>query len=978
MTGSAESEPFASIIIPARDAEATLEEALECLRSQTQPDWECIIVDDGSVDRTLEISQAAADRDPRIHVLSQPNAGVGAARNAALAMARGTWVLLLDADDWLEPDALAVLGGAVRADSSLDAAYGQWAQATHDGGPLDQGEFWSEPESLFPVLTHHCVLVPHSCLFRRDLVDAVGSFDTTLTTCEDWDFWQRLARSGARFAAVPRLVARYRLRLDSASHDGAQVLADGMRVIDRGHAPDPRVRHPHPAYAAGQPRAEVAAHQVRLACWCAGREIGRGHDAAPLVDLLEGASPSAVDPFEAGTLLLDELLIVSGGAETAYATEGRLNPRIERFLHAVEGHLRSLGWSRRAQRAIEHRALQRTRRRPVQVGRGYGVSIELTLPVPDIEAPSGAEHLRCDLTLEGEPLGAIELPVCDGTVPSAVLIDAAAAATYWPVLGRFFERALYPQMLVRQAGGWALLRGQLVLAVGLGGDSQAAMRQAHDQAGWTVLLQELWRRPEWPNERFYRTGHGEESPPLAPLLNGWCLVEISMPPADVAAPEGEVQAVLDVGGVAVCRSVVPASKGSPIVTADQLRVALTLTAGVELARVTAREGIFGRPLDAAGSLAERLASAASRRMAGPIRPVDVPTTVHPTPRWGGIIGASRDDRRPALVLPARQVDGGCGTSASRRSALPAAAAATLVAAAQVADELAISVPSGTVAERVVYQPELMWRPVRPPEPRTPHGPLTAVRAAQQRFGRWLHDRTTVEITTDRLPILMYHQVAESGPNPLERSRVSPRALDEQLGHLRGQAFTGVTLDQWRAAASARRPLPGRNVCITFDGGDTDFLTDAWPVLRRHGFSATVFIVTDRVGKESRSDERFGAPAPPLDWDQIGQLESEGVRFGSHTATHVPLTGLPPAAVVEELGRSRAALHERLDHPLDAVAYPLGDADGITAHLAGGCGYTFGVTSRPSLSSLTDDLLMLPRLEVTRSLDLSGFTSMLEH
>src|SRR4029077_8559378 len=94
---------------------------------------------------------------------------------------------------------------------------------------------------LFQVLTRCCAFAIHACVVRRSLVETVGGFDPDLSTCEDWDLWQRIARTGARFARVPEALALYRMRAASASLHARRLLADGLRVIDRRPGPDPRV-----------------------------------------------------------------------------------------------------------------------------------------------------------------------------------------------------------------------------------------------------------------------------------------------------------------------------------------------------------------------------------------------------------------------------------------------------------------------------------------------------------------------------------------------------------------------------------------------------------------------------------------------------------------------------------------------------------------------------------------------------------------
>src|SRR5205085_263883 len=122
----------------------------------------------------------------------------------------------------------------------------------------------------------------------------------------------------------------------------------------------------------------------------------------------------------------------------------------------------------------------------------------------------------------------------------------------------------------------------------------------------------------------------------------------------------------------------------------------------------------------------------------------------------------------------------------------------------------------------------------------------------------------------------------------------------------------------------RTPLPGHRVMITFDDGYADFVDHAAPLLRRHGFTAMVFLVSDRIGSTNEWDTVYGETLPLLDWEVVRSLQAEGIDFGSHTATHPKLTGLSPAQVVRELARSRATLEQRLERRVTAVAYPHGD------------------------------------------------------
>ena len=113
-----------SIVVPCYQNGRTLARTVQSIMGQTVTDWELIAVDDGSRDDTLLVLQALAREEPRMRVLHQENGGVSAARNAGMAAARGTWLMFVDADDWLLPDALEHLLSL--ADDRLDIVCGAY------------------------------------------------------------------------------------------------------------------------------------------------------------------------------------------------------------------------------------------------------------------------------------------------------------------------------------------------------------------------------------------------------------------------------------------------------------------------------------------------------------------------------------------------------------------------------------------------------------------------------------------------------------------------------------------------------------------------------------------------------------------------------------------------------------------------------------------------------------------------------------
>ena len=299
-----------SVVIAAHNAEDTIGKTLESLLDQTFSKWEAIIVDDGSTDLTRNVVEGFIKIDARFRIISQPREGVSKARNAGIALSRFKWLLFLDADDWIFPEHLARLTGLLRGNKSIDAAYCGWTYVTPDDSYVFE-EFAGDTGDLFAEHAQYCFSVLHTYVVSRSLVKKVGGFDPSLQTCEDWDLWQRVARTGARFGGVPEILAAYRMRADSASKNARWLLADGIRVLTRGHSTDPRVPKPHPVYPDGFPKAELPKCKFHLACACAGYMIGKREDARSLLDQLQGEICSDLNPYEIGSCLFRHAMVSS-------------------------------------------------------------------------------------------------------------------------------------------------------------------------------------------------------------------------------------------------------------------------------------------------------------------------------------------------------------------------------------------------------------------------------------------------------------------------------------------------------------------------------------------------------------------------------------------------------------------------------------------------------------------------------------------
>jgi len=211
--------PRFSILTPVYETPArVLRQMLRSVRSQSHGEWELCLVDDGSRQpHVREILQAAGAKDPRIRVqFSEENAGIVAASNAALAMARGEFVALLDHDDMLHPDALFHVAAAIDANPETDYVYTDEDKVDRTG--LRHSESFFKPD-WSPERLRTQMYTCHLSVFRRALVEEVGGFDQEFEGSQDWDLVLKVTERARAVAHVPRVLYHWRI-LDTSAAGG--------------------------------------------------------------------------------------------------------------------------------------------------------------------------------------------------------------------------------------------------------------------------------------------------------------------------------------------------------------------------------------------------------------------------------------------------------------------------------------------------------------------------------------------------------------------------------------------------------------------------------------------------------------------------------------------------------------------------------------------------------------------------------------
>lgn len=178
--------PKISVIIPVYRAEEYLAQSLDSVLAQRGCDFEIVLVNDGSPDRSPEICREYAARDARIRLLNKPNGGVSSARNMGLDAATGEWILFLDADDWLAPDAFVTLAPYMDDYEVIRFAI----MDIFEGGRTHVRKLTpaaNRDMALSQVLGHRTIIGVGGTMYRRSLFEQWGvRFSTELTYGEDW------------------------------------------------------------------------------------------------------------------------------------------------------------------------------------------------------------------------------------------------------------------------------------------------------------------------------------------------------------------------------------------------------------------------------------------------------------------------------------------------------------------------------------------------------------------------------------------------------------------------------------------------------------------------------------------------------------------------------------------------------------------------------------------------------------------------
>jgi len=209
-----------------------------------------------------------------------------------------------------------------------------------------------------------------------------------------------------------------------------------------------------------------------------------------------------------------------------------------------------------------------------------------------------------------------------------------------------------------------------------------------------------------------------------------------------------------------------------------------------------------------------------------------------------------------------------------------------------------------------------------------------------------------------VPIMMYHHIAEPpAGSPLSEIYTDPLDFEMQLQTYRRLGFESVGMNTLKLESLPRRPI-----VLTFDDAYENFYTTAWPLLRKYGFGATLFVVANQIGGVNVWDASLGGREERLmDREQLLDCSGAGIEVGAHTCNHVHLQSCDTESASEEITGSKSVLEQVLGKEVDTFCYPYGGFTAETIRLTQAAGYKAACTTDPGMNTPFTDPYTLRRI-----------------
>jgi len=272
------------------------------------------------------------------------------------------------------------------------------------------------------------------------------------------------------------------------------------------------------------------------------------------------------------------------------------------------------------------------------------------------------------------------------------------------------------------------------------------------------------------------------------------------------------------------------------------------------------------------------------------------------------------------------------------------AAPDLPSATPLNTETKVNIPTPTLTSlpTLTYTPTLTFTPTLSPTPTwAVHGP-----------GKFA------------CPILLYHHIGVSESQAASTYYVTPEEFVTEMKALKEWGYVSISITQLTEAITRGAPLPDHPVVISFDDGNLDVFTNAFPIMQEFGFTGVIYIVTNYLHEDGY-----------LGVEQVKEMVAAGWEAGSHSTSHPHLT-YNHSVLAYEIAQSRTELQETLGIPVMSFAYPFGETDPIIYQEVHEAGYTSAVGLGSSSNQGLHNLFYLNRRPVPAGIDLATFASYL--
>jgi len=220
----------------------------------------------------------------------------------------------------------------------------------------------------------------------------------------------------------------------------------------------------------------------------------------------------------------------------------------------------------------------------------------------------------------------------------------------------------------------------------------------------------------------------------------------------------------------------------------------------------------------------------------------------------------------------------------------------------------------------------------------------------------------------KTPILMYHEVSDDTERSKRTRHTNPayclsvERFHEQMEHIHTNEYQTISLGDLLESSGQNHQ---KRVVLTFDDGWQNNYTYAFPILEKFALTATIFVITDFVGKTNY-----------MDWDQLREMNTQGISVQSHTVTHRPLSTLSTAEIYKELENSKKMIEDHLQTPVNFLSAPHGMIDEKVVDVARLQGYKAVCTSEPGFSHSPGNPVVLKRINISNTYNILAFGKIL--